>query len=177
MAGNTRAIVKDVDAKPAPQYFNPSADAYEYLCGRNGASRVELYDANGNPLLAQDNPGHVLIHGHDDGSTARIIRTTSDGRIDMKAFGITSIVVGAKTVTTMAAELYAGASRLANRWKMKVYNCGQDVVYLGPSGVTVSNGYPLLPGQDITFFFDPGADVAIYGIAESNVNVRVLEAS
>ncbi|HHV98610.1 MAG TPA: hypothetical protein GXX36_03395 [Clostridiaceae bacterium] len=50
MAYNTTAIKKDVDGKPIPQYYNPIQDTYEALQGRNGASRVELYDADGNPI-------------------------------------------------------------------------------------------------------------------------------
>jgi hypothetical protein len=50
MAYNTVSIKKDVDGKPIPQYFNPGTDAYEVLQGRNGANRVELYDADGNAV-------------------------------------------------------------------------------------------------------------------------------
>lgn len=50
MAYNTVSIKKDVDGKPIPQYFNALQNAYEVLQGRNGANRVELYDADGNPV-------------------------------------------------------------------------------------------------------------------------------
>jgi len=50
MPGNTKSIKKDVDAKPAPQIFNPTADEYEYQRGRNGIAAVELYGPDGNPL-------------------------------------------------------------------------------------------------------------------------------
>lgn len=50
MAYNTVPIKKDVDNKPIPQYYNPLVDQYEALQGRNGANRVELYDADGNPV-------------------------------------------------------------------------------------------------------------------------------
>lgn len=50
MAYNTKSIVKDVDNKPVPQYYNQLLDAYEVLKGRNGANRVELYDADGNAV-------------------------------------------------------------------------------------------------------------------------------
>ncbi len=50
MAYNTIAIKKDVDGKPIPQYYNDLQDAYEVLKGRNGASRVEVFDADGNPV-------------------------------------------------------------------------------------------------------------------------------
>lgn len=49
MAGNTRPLKRAVDGV-APQYFNPTADDYEYLLGRNGANRVELYGPDGTPL-------------------------------------------------------------------------------------------------------------------------------
>jgi len=50
MAYNTVSIQKDVDGKPIPQYYDPILDAYRALQGRNGANRVELYDADGNPI-------------------------------------------------------------------------------------------------------------------------------
>ena len=50
MSYNSKAIKTDVNAKPIPQYYNSLVDEYEVLQGRNGASRVELYDANGNPV-------------------------------------------------------------------------------------------------------------------------------
>lgn len=50
MAYNTVAIKKDVDGKPIPQLYNDILDVYEALKGRNGANRVELYDADGNPV-------------------------------------------------------------------------------------------------------------------------------
>jgi len=59
MPGNTKAIVRDVNAQPAPQLFDPSKDAYDYLLGQNGAMRTLLYDASGNPLLTQANPGYA----------------------------------------------------------------------------------------------------------------------
>lgn len=39
---------------PVPQYYNPTTGDWEILYGRNNASRVELYDADGNPLITSD---------------------------------------------------------------------------------------------------------------------------
>jgi len=50
MAYNTVSIQKDVDGKPIPQYYNILQDVYEVLQGRNGANRVELFDASGNAV-------------------------------------------------------------------------------------------------------------------------------
>lgn len=50
MAFNTKAIVKDINAKPIPQVFNPDTDSYEVLLGKFGANRVIVYDVNGNAI-------------------------------------------------------------------------------------------------------------------------------
>jgi len=137
MPYNTKGLLTDTVAKPIPQYFNPTADNYEPLYGRNGANWVEIrnrYDA---------------------------IKSAP--------------VVGVKTVTTTAAEIFAGASRLANRYAMAVYNEGSQPVYWGGSSVTTSNGFPLLPQDSIVFSFDPNVATAIYMIAASNTPVRVVE--
>ena len=47
MAFNTKSIIKDVNAKPAPQYYNPTSDVYEVLQGKNGANKVILYNEAG----------------------------------------------------------------------------------------------------------------------------------
>lgn len=39
---------------PVPQHFNPIADDYEPIYGRNNAGRVELYGPDGNPISADD---------------------------------------------------------------------------------------------------------------------------
>lgn len=50
MAYNTKSIVKDVNQKPIPQYYNKDLDVYEALEGKNGASKIMLYDENGNHI-------------------------------------------------------------------------------------------------------------------------------
>ena len=50
MAYNTKSIVKDVNQKPIPQYYNIDLDIYEVQEGHNGASKVILYDKDGNEV-------------------------------------------------------------------------------------------------------------------------------
>ena len=47
MSGSTKALVLDVNSKPAPQYYNPTSDAYEYLQGKNGGAFANVLSANG----------------------------------------------------------------------------------------------------------------------------------
>lgn len=55
MPGNTKQLKKDVDQKPAPQYFDPVLDEYGYLYGSNGAARHVIYGADGEPISTTGN--------------------------------------------------------------------------------------------------------------------------
>jgi hypothetical protein len=85
------------------------------------------------------------------------------------------IATGAKTVTNVAASIFAGASLLSQRTGMTVYNESDTTVYYGPSGVTTANGMPLLSGDSVSFLFKPGIEYPIYFIAAANKAVRVVE--
>ena len=50
MSASTKGLLGDKDKKPAPQYFNPVTNDYEYLLGSGGAARHILYDEDGNPV-------------------------------------------------------------------------------------------------------------------------------
>ena len=83
----------------------------------------------------------------------------------------TTVLSGAVSVATTATALPASA--LAGRRVLRVFNNGSSTIYLGPAGVTTSNGYPLKAGQELVFEF--GA-LVLYGIvAAGTVAARVLE--
>jgi len=87
-----------------------------------------------------------------------------------------TIVTGAKTVTSTAAEIFAGSSRLAGRHAMVIANVGTDHVYIGASGVTTNNGFPLFPGDTIRIDFNPSSSVPVFAVSGGpNVQVRVVE--
>lgn len=99
---------------------------------------------------------------------------------DMKVvdltYGVkTAPVIGVKTVSTSAAEIFAGASRLANRYSLGIYNDSAYTVYWGPSGVTTATGFPILPGDSLTLQFATSVATAIYCIAAASAAVRVVE--
>jgi hypothetical protein len=84
-------------------------------------------------------------------------------------------VTALKTVGTTAGEVFAGGSRLASRYSMTVYNESNTTIYWGATGVTTSNGFPLLAGDSVTFTFKANIATAIYFVAGANSNVRVVE--
>lgn len=53
MAYNEKSILKDVNQKPIPQYWNPSTDRYELVEGHNGMLKVVLVDEQGRYVHSQ----------------------------------------------------------------------------------------------------------------------------
>lgn len=54
MAHNNKSIIKDVNGKPVPQYFNVGLDKYEVITSENGMLRVIMVDSNGNEIQSQN---------------------------------------------------------------------------------------------------------------------------
>ena len=86
-------------------------------------------------------------------------------------------VVGVKSVTTTAAEIFAGGSVKTNRRLLAIRN--EDAVLrlrVGPSSVTQQNGFPIEPGATAIVKFDPATAVSVYGISEgAALNITVME--
>lgn len=88
-----------------------------------------------------------------------------------------NMIVGNITVGTTAVEVKVGASALADRRIVKIYNMDStNKVYIGTSsGVTTLTGFPVKPDSEITFTIAAGSSVTLYAVAEGNVDVRVIE--
>ncbi len=84
---------------------------------------------------------------------------------------------GVKTVTALAAEIFAGASRLAGRRKMILKN--EDPILrfrIGSNTVTQQNGFPVEPGGIVELDFDPEVAVSVYAISEgAAIQIAVKE--
>lgn len=86
-----------------------------------------------------------------------------------------AVKAAALIVGTTAVELTASLPR---RRRVYIKNvAATNVLYVGGSGVSTSNGYPIRVKEELWLDVTPGAD--IYGIMSSaamSANVRVLEA-
>ena len=78
-------------------------------------------------------------------------------------------VTGAKTVSTTAAEVFAGANRLINRYLLKISKERTIPIYEGGSGITTARGDPAVLN------FSPSVAVRIYARAEASVSIRMVE--
>lgn len=84
-------------------------------------------------------------------------------------------VQAVKTVSTSAVQLVVASSPNIDREVVRIYNKGNQTIYLGPtSGVTSANGEPLFKDQWIEYPFGP--NLTIYGItASSSSDVVIAE--
>ena len=53
MAYNTKSIIKDVNQKPVPQYWNKTTQQYEVITSKDGMLRVIMVDSLGNEIQSQ----------------------------------------------------------------------------------------------------------------------------
>lgn len=54
MAYNEKAILKDVNKKPVPQYWNPITQQYEVIESKDGMLRVIMVDSQGREIQSQE---------------------------------------------------------------------------------------------------------------------------
>ena len=54
MVYNEKAILRDVNKKPVPQYWNKEKQQYEVITSKDGMLRVIMVDSQGREIQSQD---------------------------------------------------------------------------------------------------------------------------
>lgn len=54
MSYNSKSIVKDVNDKPVPQYWNEETQEFEVAMGKGGMLYVRILDSKGNEVRSQE---------------------------------------------------------------------------------------------------------------------------
>lgn len=118
----------------------------------------------------------VKIIGSDSlGIESTPVQSTDDGRLNVVDVLDGLGVQGALTIGTSATEAKVGGSPLSNRKLLTVYNNSDSIVYWGyTSGVTTTNGTPILKKQLARWDISPNATVYLIADTSGN-NVRITE--
>lgn len=87
-------------------------------------------------------------------------------------------VTGVKTVTGVAAEIFAGASRKAGRSRLVLRNMHSSLRFrVGSPTVTDTTGFGVEPQAVVEIDIDPASDVPWYAVSEAGaIPVEVMEA-
>ena len=54
MSYNSKSIIKDVNKKPVPQYWNPETQQFEVIESKDGMLRVIMVDSQGREIQSQE---------------------------------------------------------------------------------------------------------------------------
>ena len=164
----------------------------------NMAEEVIITDANGEHLeLTEDGklPVEMTVnieatieesqmHGSTDGGTTWVpIKVGADGSLEVQLKGSKTRVssppvTGVKTVTGVAAEIFAGTSRKAGRSRLVLRNMHSSLRFrVGSPTVTDTTGFGVEPQAVVEIDIDPASDVPWYAVSEAGaISVEVFEA-
>lgn len=140
------------------------------------ATQLDIDDLNATDdavaAWAHDGTGNAITS---TGGALDINIASSDIELDVEDdLADTAIASASETVTTTSGAL--NTSDLTNRRFIWIYNNGNKTVFIGPSGVATSDGFPLFKGSLLEARIGP--NVAIHAVAASgSQDVRVLQAS
>ena len=112
----------------------------------------------------------AIISGDSPATTLTELSGSIETVVDNPATGI-------KTITTTAAELFAGAYAKTNRRKLIIKNEDQSLRFrIGKADITQQNGFPVEPGAVVIIPFDPAVIVPIYAISDgASLQASVME--
>lgn len=153
---------------PVPQVLDRSGETLAWKPAEDMAPKLDdLIEALGARATEQ--------------TLAQIKTALTDGTQQVQLTGnfdtLRTPAVGRRTVTATAAELFAGASRLANRRRLVIRN--EDPVLrclIGPATVSQQTGFPIEPGAVLEVPCDPEVAVPVYAISEgASLTVAVME--
>ena len=82
-------------------------------------------------------------------------------------------VSGAVAISTTQVEARVGGAPLANRITLTIENTGASVIYVGPTGVTSSNGLRIMRGQVRDFVVGPG--ISVFMVTASGVSTAIVQ--
>jgi len=155
-------IPRDINGDPIPVVWDDIAKVWRVVRGTEHGQRVGLLGPDGQPI-STGNPLPVKGEVQLSGSKTRVSSPP---------------VTGVKTVTGVAAELFAGASRKAGRSRLVLRNMHSSLrLRIGPPTVTDSTGFGVEPQAVVEIDIDPASDVPWYAISEAGaIQVEVLEA-
>jgi hypothetical protein len=86
----------------------------------------------------------------------------------------TGAAIGQISIGTTQTEIKVSTGRLTYRQNILMYNASAVTIWVGPTGVTTTNGFPLFKGEKLLI---PIGDEAYYGIVASStaaLNVQEL---
>lgn len=103
----------------------------------------------------------------------------ASGSVTINDAGIANTAIATAAATLAVADTAQDiiASPLSNRKYLYIRNMSNKDVYIGATGVTASNGFPLSPGMIIDLRCGAAVDVEFVGVSGATPTIRTMELS
>lgn len=98
---------------------------------------------------------------------------TSEGELKISSFANVTFDVAVKTISSSQTLASVGVSNMTNRKSLVIFNKGAQPVYYGKTGVTTTNGIPIL--KDETLVIGVGQNINIYLITASSTSDVIIQ--
>lgn len=134
---------------------------------------VKAIDVNAFALAINDSSGDAQVLSIDNASGGLKVDVQNSITINDVGLANSAIAAAANSIDTNNTAENLVASPLANRKYLWVYNNGNKVFYIGQSGVTTANGFPMPSGSILEMRL--GAAVDIEFVGASGAEARTLE--
>jgi hypothetical protein len=128
------------------------------------ANEISAQVGSGNQGFRKDNPGKY----HRPGFAVNVINWED-------AIAVHEVRSSGYTMFNQATKLPSGVANLDFRRAIAVYNNGPNPIYVGQSGITTSNGYPVPVGTEKAFAMAGNLDLWAIGSGSSPIDVRIFE--
>lgn len=133
-------------------------------------------DVNAVMLAENGTSGDLEIPTINDTSGGLEVHIANSISVDDAALANTAIATAANQLDVANTAEDAVAAPLANRKYLFIHNFGNRKIFVGQSGVTSANGYPLAPKDEIVMRAGASIDIEWVG-PNTNQSIRTLELS
>lgn len=123
-----------------------------------------------------DGAGTALTSTLVGGDQALDVNVSNEISVNDAALADTAILSGADTLAAAGTAEKVVAANLSDRKYLFVYNNDNRKMYIGASGVSAANGFPVSPGSTIQVRAGAAVDV-YYNSAKTGHEIRTLELS
>lgn len=153
-----------------PTAANPDADDLD-------PANIHAMDVNAFGMAWDGTAWDRLTASNTDGALDVHIAGSEDLNVNDAALADTAIANAATTLTTAGTAQSVVGSALADRKYLWIHNEDNRRIFLGGSGVTESNGFPLTQKAAIMLRAGASVDVQFVGPSGQTPEIRVLELS
>lgn len=141
------------------------------------ATQLDIDDLNATDDAVQawtfDGSGNAI--GSTGGSLD--VNVTNTITVSDAALADTAIAAAANTLDAADTAEDIVASPLASRKYLLIQNMDNKRIYIGQSGVSAANGFPISPGAMLELRAGPSVDIEFVGSASQTPEIRTLELS